>query len=207
MTFDCNVDAPRSPSFAPAPCSAFRSQSGSVFASVSGCPAVIFRVQDPEGRGPWKPGFSHKWVEDRDDFDELVPWLQEFGPVHKNVTIAGMSVGCGCRTIEQLRRWFRPSEYKTLLGFGYRAVKLDVGRILAESKIQCVFERVKPLRENAEPCEFANRQSKIRSARRVVLHAVVRARRIYQHRDNPASHVGGSRQSWRVAQRTGPGRK
>lgn len=27
----------------------------------------IYRVQDADGRGPFKPGFSRKWVIDRDD--------------------------------------------------------------------------------------------------------------------------------------------
>lgn len=65
-----------------------------------------------------------------------------------------MHMGCGCRTLEQLRRWFSPSEYAKLVGYGYRAVKMQAGRILAESEIQCVFERAKPLREDIEPVEL-----------------------------------------------------
>jgi len=115
-------------------------------------PLVIFRVQDKDGRGPWKPGFSHRWVEDRPDeeFNTLVPWPVEFGDIRKKA-IVGMSLGCGCRTLDQLRRWFTSSEYSTLRKFGYCAVKMEVGRILAESKIQCVFERVKPLRDDVDP--------------------------------------------------------
>ncbi len=108
---------------------------------------TVYRVQDADGRGPWKPGFSHFWVEDRDDHDSLIPWYHEFGPVHRNA-IVGMSMGCGCRTLEQLRRWFTPTEYARLRAYGYRAVQMDVGRILAESAIQCVFERAKPLRKD-----------------------------------------------------------
>ena len=39
----------------------------------------IYRVQDAQGRGPWKPGFSHRWVEDRPDHYNLPPWFVEFG--------------------------------------------------------------------------------------------------------------------------------
>lgn len=91
---------------------------------------AVYRIQDRDGRGPWKPGFSRRWVEDRADHDVLRPWFEEFGRVDK-LAIVGFAIGCGCRTVEQLQRWFTPSEYATLLQFGYRAVRLDVGRILA----------------------------------------------------------------------------
>jgi len=110
---------------------------------------VVFRVQDADGRGPWKPGFSHRWVEDRPDHENLIPWFNEFGDVRERA-IYGMVMGCGCRTLDQLRRWFTPSEYKTLLGFGYQAVKMQIGRVLAESDIQCVFECSKPLNQGCE---------------------------------------------------------
>ena len=110
--------------------------------------STVFRVQDRSGRGPWKPGFSHLWVEDRDDHDRLRPWYEEFGWVQRNA-IAGMYVGCGCRHVDQLRRWFTRGEYEKLLAYGYTAVELSVGRILGESDIQVVFERARPLREAA----------------------------------------------------------
>ena len=113
----------------------------------------IVRIQDRDGRGPWKPGFSRVWVEDRPDHDLLVPWYQQFGWVQSKC-IVGMYMGCGCRTVEQLRRWFTPTEYSRLLTHGYRAVRLDVGRILAESDIQLVFELARPLREAARPFDL-----------------------------------------------------
>lgn len=115
---------------------------------------IIYRVQDKDGRGPWKPGFSDCWVEDRPDseYEALKPWTVEFG--YTNVlgrSIAGMSLGCGCRTLDQLRRWFTAGEYRKLRQLGYSAVSMEVGRILAESNIQCVFERAKSLREDVHP--------------------------------------------------------
>ena len=115
--------------------------------------STIYRVQDRQGRGPWKPGFSHLWVEDRSDHDLLIPWYREFGWINRNA-IAGMYMGCGCRTIEQLRRWFTPTEYAKLREFGYQAVELDIGRALGESDIQIVFERARPLREAARRIEL-----------------------------------------------------
>lgn len=106
----------------------------------------IVRIQDRAGRGPWKPGFSHRWVEDRPDHYALVPWYQEMGRVDR-LAIAGMHIGCGCRTEEQLRRWFTLTEYERLVAFGYQAVRMQVGRILGSSETQVVFERARPLRE------------------------------------------------------------
>lgn len=114
---------------------------------------TIFRVQDSEGRGPYKPGFSHKWVEPRDDHQNLPTWYVEFGRCDLRV-ITGMVMGSATRTIEQLRRWFTPSEYRTLQGLGYQAVKMEAGRIIAHSATQCFFERAKPLREGWEPIEL-----------------------------------------------------
>jgi len=113
----------------------------------------VYRVQDAEGRGPFRPGFSHWWVEERPDHDNLVPWMQQFG--HDALQRAGWPFGkhfgCACRTLEQLRRWFTAGEYATLERFGFQAVRLDVARVLHESEIQLLFQRAKPLRADASP--------------------------------------------------------
>ena len=77
----------------------------------------------------------------------------EFGNILRRA-IVGMSLGCGCRTLGQLRRWFTPTEYATLRRCGYCAVRMEVSRVLAESEVQCVFERARPLREDVEPVEL-----------------------------------------------------
>lgn len=111
---------------------------------------TIFRVQDANGRGPWKPGFSHKWVRENPDYD-LVAWPVQFGvDLIRHASIAGMFVGYGCETVDQLRRWFDREEYAKLVALKHVAVKLEVGRILASSDIQCVFERSKPLNQDVE---------------------------------------------------------
>ena len=108
---------------------------------------IVYRIQDGDGRGPWKSGFSHRWVEDRPDHDNLPPWVVEFGRVDLK-RFTWEHVGSGCLTLEQLRRWFTESEYKSLLRYGYRAVRMDVDRLLGKSETQCVFGRVKPLNED-----------------------------------------------------------
>lgn len=110
---------------------------------------TIYRIQDAEGRGPFRQGFSHKWVEPRVEHDDLIPWLVEFGRVDLNRT-PGFHVGCGCLLVDQLRTWFTKSEVKTLRKFGYHAVRMDVDKLLAFGPRQCVFERAKPLAVDVE---------------------------------------------------------
>ncbi len=119
-------------------------------------PARVYRVQDSEGRGPWRPGFSRLWVRDRDDHANLRPWVEQFGMqiIPRTGWPFGKHFGCACRTLDQLRRWFTAEEYATLLAYGYQAVSMDVQRVLAESDIQLVFQRARPLRAGVEPVEL-----------------------------------------------------
>ena len=115
------------------------------------CSAVVYRVQDSDGREPWKPGFSQVWFTDRtaEEYAALAPWPLEIMVAIRQAS-RGKEVGYACETLDQLRRWFTPTEYKTLLRHGYHAVKLDAEAVLARSAMQCVFVRSKPLWIGAE---------------------------------------------------------
>lgn len=109
---------------------------------------IVFRVQDKDGRGPWRPGFAQKWSGSyREDLQNLKPWYIEFGPIHLGLLTWEHS-GSGCASLEQLRRWFTPEEYRRLLDLGYKAVCMDADRVLAQSEIQCFFARSRPLNED-----------------------------------------------------------
>ncbi len=118
---------------------------------------TIYRIQDIDGRGPWKPGFSHKWVESRDDHYNLTPWHEQFGTGFAANLDRSKYLGCGCLTIQQMRRWFTPKEYAMLQKHGYEAVKMEVERILAKSEIQCVFESNKPMNTHGEVFDLYDR--------------------------------------------------
>lgn len=109
---------------------------------------TVYRVQDNEGRGPWRPGFSNQWVEDRpeSEFAALRPIMFEFPDLQQRLR-PGFHVGVGCTSLDKLRRWITPSEWITLQRFGYRCYAIVPDRIVAESEIQCVFESSKPLRK------------------------------------------------------------
>lgn len=103
----------------------------------------VYRVQDGEGRGPFRPGFSRRWFEERDSYPPAyLEWFGDLRPILRD----GEYGGCGCRSIEQLRQWFRPTELDTLRLFGYAVVSMDVDRVIAENENEIVFARRKPLR-------------------------------------------------------------
>ena len=109
----------------------------------------VYRVQDENGRGPFKPGFSKHWVEERKDHKNLKPWMEEFPEAYEQISRGLRFCGIGCLTVKQLQRWFTPAEYSTLLKFGYEAVAMEA-MVIAYSDTQCVFQRVKPLNEDVE---------------------------------------------------------
>ena len=118
---------------------------------------TIYRIQDKDGRGPWKPGFSDNWVRECPD-NKLLPWMLTIGPVHLKA-MPDEICGCGCVNKNQLRRWILKSEYEVLLRYGYKAVKLK-GRILGKDENQCVFARREPLKEKCKEFKLyrVNRQ-------------------------------------------------
>ena len=109
----------------------------------------VFRVQDSDGRGPFKPGFSHVWL-DPIGGCELPAWIFEFPDLAARIREIRPHSGTAVRTREQINRWFSESELSRLRILGYRVVALDADEILAESDNQIVFRRDKPLAEDAE---------------------------------------------------------
>lgn len=114
---------------------------------------IVYRVQDINGRGPWKPGFSQLWVEPSKDHDKLIPWFHEFERIDFQL-LPKESAGYGCLSLEQLRRWFTELEYQKLVEYGYQAVKIKAAKILASSPLQCVFTRLQPLCEDVSAIDL-----------------------------------------------------
>lgn len=109
----------------------------------------IIRIQDAEGRGPFRPGFSAKWLDDVRNFS-LPSVIEEFPKEVRRIQATPGYYGCGCRDIDQLRTWFTPAELVRLQILGYRMVALDADEVLAESKHQVLFRRSRPLSEGIE---------------------------------------------------------
>ena len=124
---------------------------------------TIFRIQDKDGRGPYKPGFSKNWCDE--DARCLIaaplvaPYMDEFPEVQDKIEsvfeMFGGHFGCGFRTRTQLHRGFTSDEIKKLLRYGYSIVEIMPDMVLAESINQLVFWCKKPLARTAKILEAA----------------------------------------------------
>lgn len=114
----------------------------------------IYRVQDRSGRGPFRPGLSHRWSNQDKTVEDFPPWTTEFGLGILKGVIIGQHVGCGCRDLANLRCWFADDELERLYRFDYAVVRMDVERVLAESKCQLVFVRNAPLNWSVTPLDL-----------------------------------------------------
>lgn len=108
----------------------------------------VYRIQDADGRGPWRPGFSVKWIDP--DFgpgvEDMPPYFVEFGAdLLKRRGRIGEYYGCAVRKPQDLRRWVSAIERTKLAGFGFNVVSIKPSRIIAESKNQLVFASRIPL--------------------------------------------------------------
>jgi hypothetical protein len=112
----------------------------------------IYRVQDREGRGPFKPGFSKVWADD--DFapgmKPLPTFMEEFGhDIIERLGRVGEYFGSGVLSHQDICKWFSATERRKLCDLGYDVVSLKVSRLLASSENQVLFARETPLHRGA----------------------------------------------------------
>ena len=108
--------------------------------------SMVYRIQDREGRGPFKPGVTVKW-KSRLGLDMEPIWnelgISAFDIVSK--IPQGMHSGCGRESIEQLALWFNTTERKTLHSLGYGLIVFEPTQILLRSPTQVLFAHLLPL--------------------------------------------------------------
>lgn len=109
---------------------------------------IVFRVQDQQGRGPFKPGMPAVWADP--DFapgmQALPSFMEEFGfDVIDRLSRPGEHFGSAVRRSRSISKWFSKTEQIKLHELGYRVMGLRNCRVLAESENQLVFGRSKPL--------------------------------------------------------------
>lgn len=109
---------------------------------------MILRVQDETGRGPWRPGFSDKWVDTWRTtqlppiYDEIPHFVDLVNKAHH----AGFHIGCAVRGREGLLAWFSPMELLRLADFGYGIVDARSCEIFAETPNQVLIGSREKLR-------------------------------------------------------------
>lgn len=109
---------------------------------------IIYRVQDDSGRGPYRPGTSHRWKDN--DHDARNPtFFTEFGIGVVDDRKPGEAMGCAFLSLGQFYTWFSPAERTRLRLIGYRLCRMTADRIVAKSDRQVVFTRMRPLRKGA----------------------------------------------------------
>lgn len=109
----------------------------------------IYRVQDKEGRGPFRPGLSKKWA-DKDGFNFMPPFFDEFGmgvvdELHDLIFAKGGAGGCAVAERAGISKWFTKAEQCRLAKLGFNVVSMFPDVILRESETQIVFWRAQPL--------------------------------------------------------------
>ena len=105
----------------------------------------IYRIQGPDGRGPFRPGLTEQWIgEPR--WEDRPSLMEEFDMRDILALVKGRHMGCGFRTPDQLRKWFDAGERAKLARLGFHPVTMMVDEIVAESPSQLVFARRIPLR-------------------------------------------------------------
>lgn len=106
--------------------------------------ARAIRVQDRDGRGPFKPGLPDRWRDP--DGPDFPPVQAEFGLAWREEIPPGWHCGCAFRDVSQCARWFSPWECARLDALGYSLVSLSDCRVLRESAHQAIIARPHPLR-------------------------------------------------------------
>lgn len=109
----------------------------------------LYRIQDENGRGPWRPGYSHKWVsDDRNAPDFLPPIYEELPSFKRVVTLAhsmGYHVGVAVHGWTSFSAWFLPDELERLRADGFNVVQCDNVRVFAETPNQILIGSKAPL--------------------------------------------------------------
>lgn len=108
----------------------------------------LVRVQDGEGRGPYRPGFSDRWVSDR-RVTFFPPIFSELGAARfKRIVDAahsrGLHIGCAV-SARRLSDWFNDEERAKLIALGFRLVRVDECEHLATTQSQRLIGSPNPL--------------------------------------------------------------
>lgn len=87
------------------------------------------RIQDAEGRGPWRPGFSAMWADLEKDDSMCPPVTLDFPQMFAQIAKARRDglryFGCCVAGVRGIHRWFTPLEIARLRALGFRLVDAE----------------------------------------------------------------------------------
>lgn len=109
--------------------------------SASAAPeARLVRIQDAQGRGPWRPGFSHRWMTDENPMigKPIIVEVKDCEKIIDRALRSGLHLGCAVHP-DKLHIWFTQRELRTLAGLGFSLVDASVCKVLAETETQVLI--------------------------------------------------------------------
>lgn len=107
---------------------------------------IVYRVQDSEGRGPWRPGLSARWVEGDAPAGRLSETIFDLVSLDEIRAIRGRyHLGSACRSLADLGAWFTPVEIERLRALRFHPVMIRADVVVAESRFQVLIGRLRPL--------------------------------------------------------------
>lgn len=102
----------------------------------------LYRIQDVSGRGPWRPGFSHMWIDPEKDDRDCPPMMVEFPQWQRQIARAVgrglMHYGCCVSGEIGIRRWFTTSEIERLKIHGFSLVDASSLEPICKGKAQII---------------------------------------------------------------------
>lgn len=107
----------------------------------------LYRVQDADGRGPFKPGFTASWADPQGK--PFLPAAQEISGFARIVAKAhreGLHIGTAVVGFSGLDRWFTGSEMARLSSLGYRIVSANSCKVIARDQNQVLIASPLPLK-------------------------------------------------------------
>lgn len=110
---------------------------------------MLYRIQDRDGRGPWRPGFSIKWIDPEKD-DRLCPPIQvefpDWQSAIRKASLRGLHhFGCCVEGVRGLHQWFTPAELDRLRGFGFTLVDASALKPVCRGRYQIIGASRLPL--------------------------------------------------------------
>jgi len=108
----------------------------------------VYRIQDKEGRGPFKPGYTEKWLDADRTYFPKAPIREQLWI--KKIADPDLHLAFVCETVEQLKNWVSATEYARIKEDGYSAVKITVDKIWTLDG-QAIAGRKRQYRKQAIP--------------------------------------------------------
>lgn len=126
---------------------------------------TVYRIQDKDGRGPFKPGYTDTWLDNDRTFFPKAPireqqWIQKIADPDFHIAFV-------CETIDQLKNWVSETEYARLKKDGYNAVKIAVDKIWTLDG-QAIAGRKKQYRKQAIPFTLYQSETNIDNGKKKV---------------------------------------